>query len=191
MKKAIFIDKDGTLIADVPYNVDPALVRLDPYAPAALRALQVQGYLLLVVSNQPGVALGYFSEADLQQVYLTLCRQLRLQGVRLDGFYYCPHDAAGKQWPYAHACYCRKPLPGMLLGAAAEHGIDLAASWMIGDILHDVEAGNRAGCSTILLDNGHETEWVGGPYRTPLYTMPNLWEAANLILQPLKRFRYV
>jgi D-glycero-D-manno-heptose 1,7-bisphosphate phosphatase len=186
MKKAVFLDKDGTLIKDIPYNVDPARIELDPYAPQALRRLQQQGYLLIIVSNQPGIARGYFSEADLQVVFLTLCKMLRMHDVRLDGFYYCPHDEAGKQWPYVTTCNCRKPKPGLLLRAAEEYGINLADSWMIGDILHDVEAGNRAGCKSILLNNGHETEWDLQGQRLPAHMVDNLAEAADLIVQRTK-----
>ena len=186
MNKAIFLDKDGTLIKDVPYNVDPALISLDPHAIHALLTLQQQGYLIFVVSNQPGIALGYFSEADIHAVFLHLSRLLRKQGVKLHGFYYCPHHPQGRQWPYAVACNCRKPLPGMLLKAATEHNVNLAASWMIGDILDDVEAGNRAGCNTILINNGNETIWELNEKRMPIFTAPDLSEAAEFIVKRTK-----
>ena len=83
--------------------------------------------------------------------------------------------------PWAAACHCRKPLPGLLLKAALDYGIDLRASWMVGDILHDVEAGNRAGCRTLLIDNGTETEWRLGPRRVPTRIAPDLYAAAVLI----------
>jgi histidinol phosphatase-like enzyme len=82
---------------------------------------------------------------------------------------------------YACDCHCRKPMPGMLLQAARDHGIDLRSSWMVGDILHDVEAGNRAGCRTVLIDNGNETEWRLGPRRIPTRMAPDLYAAAMLI----------
>jgi D-glycero-D-manno-heptose 1,7-bisphosphate phosphatase len=186
MKKAIFLDKDGTLIRNLHYNVNPALIELEPYAGEALYEWQQQGYLLVVVSNQPGIALGYFSEADVQRAYLAICRLLRKQNVRLDGFYYCPHYSNGKQWPYVIDCDCRKPAPGMLLKAAADMDIDLQQSWMIGDILHDVEAGNRAGCHSILIDNGNETEWVVNDSRQPAYIVHDLREAAAVIARHTK-----
>jgi D,D-heptose 1,7-bisphosphate phosphatase len=186
MNKAVFLDKDGTLVKDVPYNVDPALISLEPYTVHALRFLQEQGYQLLMVSNQPGIALGYFSEADVHVAFLHISKLLKKQGVGLHGFYYCPHDPQGRQWPYAVTCSCRKPLPGMLLQAAAEHSIDLSASWMIGDILHDVETGNQAGCRTVLLDNGHETEWDLRGKRNPTYIAHNLLEAAEIIVKRTK-----
>jgi histidinol phosphatase-like enzyme len=101
--------------------------------------------------------------------------------VALDGFYYCPHHPRGALARYACECSCRKPQPGMLMRAAREHGIDLPASWMIGDILHDVEAGNRAGCRSLLIDNGNETEWQRGPGRTPTAIAADLFAAATLI----------
>jgi D-glycero-D-manno-heptose 1,7-bisphosphate phosphatase len=181
MNKAVFLDKDGTLIKDIPWNVNPALISLEPYAVQALLTLQREGFRLFVVSNEPGIARGYFSEADIQRNFLEICKQLGRPGVRLQGFYYCPHDAQGSQWPYAIPCDCRMPLPGLLLRAAEEHHIDLSASWMIGDMLDDVEAGNRAGCQTILLNNGHETVWDLQEKRMPTYTAPDLAEAADII----------
>lgn len=180
--RAIFLDKDGTLIDDVPYNVDPALIRLSWNAGPALQLLQEAGYRLIVVTNQSGVARGLFTEAALDAVHVRLGELLAQYGVRLDGFYYCPHHPEGAVNRYAIACTCRKPMPGLLMRAASEHGIDLAQSWMIGDILNDVEAGHRAGCRSLLIDNGNETEWVQGPLRTPQFSAPDLYAAAALIV---------
>lgn len=179
--KAIFLDKDGTLIDNVPYNVEPRRIRLSSGAGPALRLLARLDYRFFVVSNQAGIALGRCSEDAMGAVSDRLTDLLFRENLSLDGFYYCPHDPEGSVAPYAVACDCRKPLPGLLLKAAAEHGIDLRASWMIGDILHDVEAGNRAGCRTILLDNGNETEWRLGPRRIPTRMAPDLYAAAVLI----------
>ena len=179
--KAIFLDKDGTLIDNVPYNVEPRRIRLSSGAGPALRLLARLDYRFFVVSNQAGIALGRFHEDAMGAVSDRLADLLFRENLSLDGFYYCPHDPEGSVAPYAVACPCRKPLPGLLLKAAADHGIDLRASWMIGDILHDVEAGNRAGCRTILLDNGNETEWRLGPRRIPTRMAPDLYAAAVLI----------
>lgn len=176
--RAVFLDKDGTLVEDLPYNVDPRLMVLTRNAAAGLRLLRRRGFLLLAVSNQPGVALGRFDEAALDAVWLRLQQLLRQQGARLDGHYHCPHHPDGSVAAYARNCACRKPRPGMLLRAAAERGIDLSASWMVGDILHDVEAGKRAGCRGILLDNGNETEWRLTPLRTPDLIVSDLFGAA-------------
>jgi histidinol-phosphate phosphatase family protein len=178
MHCAIFLDKDGTLIEDVPYNVDPALIRLYPDVPEALRRLRAAGYRLIVISNQAGVARGYFEEGALEGVRETLYRLLAAEGVPLDGFYYCPHHPEGVVAGYAVACECRKPGPGLIVRAAREHGVDLGGSWMIGDILNDVEAGNRAGCRTVLINNGNETEWVAGEGRKPDLVARTVLEAA-------------
>lgn len=181
LAQAVFLDKDGTLIDDLAYNVDPARIVLSRHAGDGLRLFSRLGYLLIVVSNQPGIAQGRFAETALAGVRRRLERLLYREGVRLAGFYYCPHDPAGSVTRYAKACGCRKPLPGMLLHAAAEHDVDLAASWMVGDILHDVEAGKRAGCRTLLIDNGNETEWKLSAVRTPDLIAPDLHGAARLI----------
>jgi D,D-heptose 1,7-bisphosphate phosphatase len=179
--KAVFLDKDGTLVDDLPYNVEPRRITLSPGAGAALRLLSRLDYRLFVVTNQAGIAFGRFCEADMEPVADRLRDLLFREQLMLDGLYYCPHHPDGNVPAYVHDCHCRKPMPGLLLKAAHEHGIDLRSSWMIGDILHDVEAGNRAGCRTVLLDNGNETEWRLGPRRIPTRMAPDLYTAAVMI----------
>jgi histidinol-phosphate phosphatase family protein len=168
--RAVFLDKDGTLVENVPYNVDPERITLAPGAVEAVSRLAEQGYRIIVVSNQPGVALGYFEHTDLQGV------EQRLQDLlpALDGFYFCPHAPQT-------GCSCRKPACGMLVRAAQEHAVDLRSSWMVGDILDDIEAGRRAGCRTVLVDNGNETEWDLSAARCPDNRVGGLDEAAALI----------
>lgn len=182
MRRAVFLDKDGTLVHDVPYNVDPTRMQLREDAGAALRALQDAGYALVVISNQAGVALGRFDEAALAPVWQRIADDLATAGVGLAGTYYCPHHPAG-HGAYAIACDCRKPGAGLLQRAAERHGLDLPASWMIGDILDDVEAGHRAGCRSVLLDVNSETEWRRGPLRTPDYIARDLTTAARHIVE--------
>jgi histidinol-phosphate phosphatase family protein len=179
--KAVFLDKDGTLVDDVPNNVEPERITLCRGAGPALRLLMRLGYRLFVVTNQPGIAFGHFAAAAMEVVGGRLRELLLREQLALDGFYFCPHHPEGTVAPWAGACHCRKPLPGLLLKAAHDYGIDLRASWMVGDILHDVEAGNRAGCRTILIDNGNETEWRLGPRRVPTRMAPDLYTAAVLI----------
>jgi D-glycero-D-manno-heptose 1,7-bisphosphate phosphatase len=179
--KAIFLDKDGTLVDDQPWNVEPQRITLCRGAGPALRLLVRLDYRLFVVTNQAGIAFGRFDETAMDGVDSRLRALLLDEQLALDGFYYCPHHPEGSVAPYAADCHCRKPMPGLLLKAAHEHGIDLRASWMVGDILHDVEAGNRAGCRTILIDNGNETEWRLGPRRIPTRMAPDLYTAAVLI----------
>lgn len=182
MNKAVFLDKDGTLIPDIPYNVDPEKITLVQGATDALKLLQSQGFLLIVISNQSGVAHGYFDESALNAVSEKL-RSLLSSDIPLHAFYFCPHHPDGIIQQYAMDCQCRKPKPGLILQAAKDHDIDLSRSWMIGDILNDVEAGNRAGCKTILINNGNETEWILNEMRQPTATVNNLTMAADLILQ--------
>jgi len=180
--RAVFLDKDGTLVPDLPYNVDPCAIELAPGAGEALRRLQRAGFVMVVVSNQSGVARGYFEERDLEPVRARLEELLARERVALLDFLYCPHHPEGTRLGYALECTCRKPAPGLLDVAAAKHGIDLAASWMVGDILNDIEAGRRAGCRTVLVDNGGETEWRLGPDRVPHVRAIDLGHAAASIL---------
>jgi D,D-heptose 1,7-bisphosphate phosphatase len=179
--RAIFLDKDGTLIVDVPYNVDPEKIRLTPGAIEGLQALQRAGYLLIVISNQSGIARGYFPETALVAVEERLHELLAEHGILLAGIYYCPHHPEGVVKEYAIVCSCRKPAPGLLLQAACDLNIDLGLSWFIGDILDDVEAGHRAGCKTVLIDNGNETEWQLSAERSPDYTCTDLAQAGYMI----------
>lgn len=180
--KAVFLDKDGTLIPDIPYNVNADKLLLTDEVVEGLQLLQSHGYLLIIVSNQSGIAHGFFSSEQLDSVKHALCRMCMKLGIYLDGFYYCPHHPEGKIDAFSRECDCRKPKPGLILKAARDKNIDLSSSWMIGDILNDVEAGNRAGCKSILINNGNETEWVPGENRMPEFFAKNLAEAANFIL---------
>lgn len=182
-RSAIFLDKDGTVLEDVPFNVDPARMRL---APGARDALAMFGALpevaLIVVSNQSGIAHGYFAEDAMKPVVRRLRELFADCGARLGGFYYCPHHPAGSVERYARSCVCRKPLSGMFEKAAARHRVSLRSSWLIGDILDDVEAGRRAGCTTMLIHNGNETEWKMTPARQPHYSVARIDDAARIIL---------
>ena len=183
MNKAIFLDKDGTLIKNVPYNITPSLIELNAEAVETLKTLQQHDFLLIVVSNQAGVAKGYFDEKALVGVNNHIAGLLAAEGIALDAFYYCPHHPDGIIAEYAIKCDCRKPSPGMLLKAAATLEIDLAASWMIGDFLDDVEAGHRAGCKSIHYDNGAEKGWKkDNKYREPDFTVTSLLQAIPIIL---------
>lgn len=180
---AVFLDKDGTLIDDVPYNVDPGLIALATGAGEGLAQLRASGFRLIVVSNQSGVARGFFEEDALGAVWRRINKLLREFGVKLDGFYYCPHHPEGIIAEHAIECDCRKPAPGLILRAAREHGVDLKRSWFIGDILDDVEAAHLAGCRAALIDNGNETEWKRSPLRWPEIVAADVAEAARLIIR--------
>jgi D,D-heptose 1,7-bisphosphate phosphatase len=135
-----------------------------------------------VVSNQSGIARGYFTEDALQQAFAKLQELLAPSDVALDDFYYCPHHPQGAVERYAVECDCRKPRPALIVEAAYEHDVNLGQSWLVGDILNDVEAGRRAGCRTVMVDNGSETEWKDGPYRRPDFVAADFAEAARTIL---------
>lgn len=184
MKRAVFLDKDGTLVDDVPFNVDPARITLAPHAGAALRLLRDAGYEFFVISNQSGVAQGRFSLAALQDVREALNAMLAAEGIAVRDFYWCPHAPED-------GCACRKPLPGLLHRAAQDHDIALHESWMVGDILNDVEAGQRAGCRSVLIDNGNETEWKSGAMRQPHAVAGDLLQAARAILQYAKQEEHI
>jgi histidinol-phosphate phosphatase family protein len=181
-KPAVFLDKDGTLLDDVPFNVDPDRITLAPGAAEGARLLTEAGYALVVVTNQSGVAHGAFPESALSRVEAHVRALVEAAGGRLLGFYYCPHDVSGSVAPFNRACGCRKPEPGLLHRAASELDLALDQAWLVGDILDDIEAGRRAGCRTILLDRGNETEWRFAPGRVPHRVASDLREAAEIIL---------
>lgn len=183
--KAIFLEKDGSLIDELPsisaLNADTRHISLASGAGPALRQLSELDYKLFIVTNLDGIARGAFPALAAERVHLRIADLLFREHVELDGFYYCPHHPAGTVAPYACSCNCRKPQPGLLLQAARTHDVDLAASWMIGSRLHDIEAGSRAGCRTILVDTGLETEWRLGQHRLPSRVVYDLASAAMVI----------
>lgn len=179
LRRAVFVDQDGTLIEDVPGNVDPSKLRLMPHAVDALRMLSQEGYLLVLVTNQPGLARGLFSRSAFAHLQASLVALLKESGVTIADTYVCPHAPADAK--LGAGCLCRKPAPGMLHQAALTHRIDLEKSWMIGDTLDDIEAGRRAGCRSVLLDVGNEAEWRMSPLREPQHRAVHWLEAAQAI----------
>jgi D-glycero-D-manno-heptose 1,7-bisphosphate phosphatase len=161
LKKAVFLDRDGTINVEKDYLVRPEEFEFIPGAPEAIARLKRAGFLVIVVTNQSGVARGYFSIDDVRRLHDHLQQQLIAAGTAIDDFYLCPHHPDHGVGKYKTECDCRKGRPGMLLQAAADHGIDLRCSYMVGDKLADVEAGKAAGCSPILVLTGygqHEAE---------------------------------
>jgi D-glycero-D-manno-heptose 1,7-bisphosphate phosphatase len=180
--KAIFLDRDDTLIEDPGYINSPEQVRLLQGAAQALVQLKQLGYKLIVVSNQSGIARGMFNEDDLAQIHARMKELFAAEGAYLDQIYFCPYHPEGVIEKYRKESDLRKPNPGMLLTAAEEMDIDLSQSWMIGNAYHDTTAGKRVGCRTILLSI------PPGVIKTPKPTDPNpdfkavnLKEAANII----------
>jgi D-glycero-D-manno-heptose 1,7-bisphosphate phosphatase len=155
--RAILLDRDGTVIHAKHYPSRPdEIVLYDGLAPE-MAALKASGFRLVLVTNQSGLARGYFDASDLTAMHDCLQTQLASHGAELDAIYFCPHHPEGALAELAVECNCRKPKPGMLVQAARDLNLDLAQSWMVGDILDDIEAGNRAGCRTILVDLGTES----------------------------------
>ena len=182
MKPAVFFDKDGTLVEDQPTNTDPSCVRFYPDVFPALRLLERAGYALVVATNQAAIAHGRCEEKAVREMLAYVERRFADEGIVLAGVYYCPHHPEGTVAPYAIPCLCRKPQPGLLTRACRELSLDMSRSWMVGDILHDVEAGRWAGCRTVLINNGHETEWRLTETRWPDHIADTVIDAARLIL---------
>jgi D-glycero-D-manno-heptose 1,7-bisphosphate phosphatase len=149
MQAAVFLDRDGTIIEDEGYLADASRVRLLPGAIDALHTFRDRGFLLVVISNQSGIARGLITPAQHAEVDARVKATLAEHGVPLHAAYYCPHGPDD-------GCACRKPLPGMLVQAAGEHNIDLRHSFMVGDKMSDVAAGRAAGCTTALIGQGKD-----------------------------------
>ena len=160
MKRAVFMDRDGTISEEVGYINHPSRFLIFPYAADAIRLLNESGWLAIVVTNQAGVARGYFSEEMIQAIHEQLKRDLGNAGARLDAIYYCAHHPSVGEPPYRFDCDCRKPKPGLILKAADEFDIDLAQSWMIGDRYSDIELARNAGVNSALVLSGYgRGEW--------------------------------
>jgi D-glycero-D-manno-heptose 1,7-bisphosphate phosphatase len=154
-RRAVFLDRDGTLLDELGYLGDPARVRLIPGTARALRRLRAADLSLVVVTNQSGVARGLFDQAALDAVHARMAELLAAEGVTLDAVLACPHHPELGQGPYRVECACRKPAPGLLLEGARRVGAELARSFVVGDSLRDLEAGERAGVPVrILLGTG-------------------------------------
>ncbi|ROQ78316.1 D-glycero-beta-D-manno-heptose-1,7-bisphosphate 7-phosphatase [Streptomyces sp. ADI92-24] len=164
-RPAVLLDRDGTLTEHRHYPAHPDELALQPDIGAPLRALQEEGFALVVVTNQSGVARGLLDATVLDAMHDRLRALLGRQEVRLDAIYACPHHPEGTVPRYRLVCRCRKPAPGMLLQAARDLDLDLARSWMVGDSPRDVEAGHRAGTRTARvgpgLDGGVDPEVTG------------------------------
>jgi D-glycero-D-manno-heptose 1,7-bisphosphate phosphatase len=183
--KAIFLDRDDTLIEDPGYINNPEQVKLIDGVAEALVQLKKLGYLLVVVSNQSAVARGIVTEKVLGQIHNRLEQLLSEKGASLDKIYYCPYHPDGVVQKYRKQSKFRKPNPGMLLKAADEMDIELGESWCVGNSRSDVEAGQRAGCKTILIDTPSHQEQpdqrLSPTEVTPDYRAINIKEVVNIV----------
>ena len=192
LRRAVFLDRDGVLVDDQGFLLRTEQICLLDGVPAALQKLKAAGMFLAVVSNQAAVARGLIDESELLNLNRVIVDRIQLAGgPRLDAVYYCPHHPEGTLPEYRVACSCRKPRPGMLLQAAAEHGLDLQASFLVGDRLSDISAGRAAGCRTVLVTCGRHD---AAPIVTvdpvdctgaPDHTCTDLQAAAEWILKQL------
>jgi D-glycero-D-manno-heptose 1,7-bisphosphate phosphatase len=159
-RPAVFIDRDGTLTEEVGYVNHPSRLRLLPRSAEAIRRLNAAGVAAVVVTNQAGIARGYFSEEVLHEVNAALTAALRREGARLDGLYVCTHHPTEGEPPFRAACECRKPQPGLLRRAAADLGLDLPRSTMVGDKPSDLVPGRTVGAAAVLVLTGYGLgEW--------------------------------
>lgn len=170
---AVFLDRDGTLNVEKEYVFRYEDWEWIPGAVEGLKELGKMGFKLVVVSNQSGVARGYYARADMEELHRRVGEDLKSQGVTIAGFYYCPHGPG-------EGCACRKPEPGMILHAAKDLDIDLSRSFMVGDKAIDVEAGRRAGVRTFLVETGYGRE-ESRQVATGVPRVKNLFEAVEAI----------
>ena len=160
MKRAVFIDRDGTISEEVGYINHPSRFRVFPYAAAAIKHLNENSWLAIVVTNQAGVARGYFKEEMVKTVHADMTSELERQGARLDAVYYCAHHPSVGEPPYRFDCDCRKPKPGLITRAVKDFDIDIAGSWMVGDRYSDVELARNAGVQSMFVLSGYgRGEW--------------------------------
>jgi D-glycero-D-manno-heptose 1,7-bisphosphate phosphatase len=159
-RRAVFMDRDGTISEEVGYVNHPSRYRVFPYSAEAVRVLNEAGWLAILVTNQAGVARGYFTEEIITAVHSVLNSELERKGARLDAIYYCAHHPTVGEPPYRFDCDCRKPRPGLIERAAREFEIDLNESWMIGDRYSDVELARNAHVHSAFVLSGYgRGEW--------------------------------
>jgi len=174
MKKAVFLDRDGTVIIDRIYLNDPNGIEVYKESYEALQLLHNEGYLIFLITNQSGVARGLVEEANVKIINKIIIDDFGSKGTLISEAYYCPHPVDG-------GCICRKPNAGMLEQAAKEYDLDLKKSWMVGDRMSDVEAGRRAGARSILLKND-TTPPIDGSFEAAEFVSQNVLEAAKFII---------
>ncbi len=187
MNKAVFLDRDGTVNEEVGYLRDLKQLKLIPGAGAAIRRLNEAGFKVVLVTNQSGVARGYFSESFVQETHALLEQLLKNDGARLDGIYYCPHHPTAGNSRFTTECNCRKPGTGMIDRAARDLNVDMKKSYVVGDKWSDVELGQRAGARTILVKSGFAPDSEGnlrpGHLMDPELIAGSITEAVEWILQ--------
>ena len=184
MKRAVLLDRDGVVTPEPSYYAHKlSQLAFIPKSAEAIRLLNEHGYLVVIVSNQAGIAHGYYQEADTALFNKAMVEKLAYVDARIDAVYYCPHHTEAKVAKYRVNCDCRKPEPGMLLRAEKELNINLKQSFMIGDKLSDIEAGKRVGCNTIMVQTGQGEEQLKNSSIECSYIADDLYDAAVYILR--------
>ena len=188
MDKMVFLDRDGTINEEVEYLCRPEDLKLLPTVPQAIRLLREEGFKIAVVTNQAGIARGYYTVEDMKTLHEYLNRCLEKDGALVDRFYYCPHHPKHGMGQYKKACRCRKPGTGMFEMAQEEYDIDKSRSFMIGDKRIDVEAGHNYGVRSILVSTGYgkmEREKSRMEGEKPFYDFyaETLMDAAEFIIR--------
>lgn len=170
MDRAVFLDRDGTINVELAFLHRPEEFEFIPGAPEAIRLLNDTGYRVIVVTNQSGIARGFYDEAAVIRLHRYMDGELNRFGATIDAYYYCPHHPDYGDGNYRKSCDCRKPMDGMLRRGAAEFSLDMGASYMIGDRLVDVEAALRSGCRPIMVRTGYgASESASLPPDIPVY----------------------
>lgn len=184
--KAIFIDRDGTLNEDVGYISDPKEFRLFDFAPEAVRLINNSGFLVIVLTNQSGIARGFLTEEILGRLHDKMESELAHRGARIDRIYFCPHHPEIGEPPYKVDCDCRKPKSGLILQAATEMDVNLKKSYVVGDRYRDMETGQAVGATGVLVLTGFGSEEARMPpanrLQQPEHVAENLVEAVRWIL---------
>jgi len=183
MQRAVFLDRDGTIIEDIGYLDECSKIRFLPRVSEAIKLLNENGFKVMVTTNQSGVARGYFTEETVREINRYIQESLAKQGALIDKTYYCPHHIEGIIKGYSKECHCRKPNPGMIEEAVREFGIDLENSFVIGDKISDIEAGHRAGCKTILLAGEDPLNNEKEIASMPDYIAADLYEAVSWLVK--------
>ena len=185
--RAVLIDRDGTINIDVEYIHRIEDLRFEEEAIEGLRLLQgFPGYKLIIVTGQSGIGRGYYTEQDYHNFMEEMYRQFKLNGIVIDGEYFCPHHPEKGKGIYKVDCECRKPKIGMLEQAARDFNIDISQSWVVGDKTEDIEMGRVAKCRTVLVRTGKAGR-DGNFEVTPSYTANSLLEAARYIVENSQR----
>ncbi len=185
-KRAVFLDRDGTINVDVGYPRDFAQVTLFPWSAEAIRKINAAGFVTVVVTNQSGVGRGFYGEDELQTLHRRMTEALAAEGAGLDAVYYCPHYDYAADPRYRGGCACRKPRPGLAERAAAAFDLDLQASYVIGDKVEDVQFGLAFGAAPILVRTGYgerSAVRLAALGLRPAAVAPHLLEAVEWLLE--------